>query len=446
MADQICILLAALAFAVAGLSVRRLQAHSIAEFSTRRDSLSWFVTAAGVSMTFVGGAALVNMSSLGYTFGWDALVDPIAVSAGIGISAALIRKYRANKGITMADLLSSDYKPLAIYVGVITATIFLLITSAQYVAFSKLLAPYFPGVPPFVMMLIPSAVITIYVLLGGFWAVTKTDVLQLFFVLSVLVLPVAWFALAQTREPETASPAAIPQGRMPTDLMILLCVSILYVPISQDMNIRAKSARTSGAAVGGFLGGAFFYSVVVATCVYMGITLAKHGVKLEDPESTFTSFFRQYYRSWGILAVLAGMAAIWSTLDTYLVNTITAFAGDVIRKVGIGQSVTDRRLIAGSGVAVFIAAMLVALYFFKILSLVLTALLLYISVLIPIACGRRMRVPDRVVFVLSVLIAVGIAACEWLKLPVNPKTIIYPAVGVAIMVVAKAATSLKRKV
>ena len=162
MSEQICIVFAAVAFALAGLSAKRLRAHSIAEFSTRRNSLSWFVIAAGVSMTFVGGAALVNMSSLGYSFGWDALVDPIAVSVGIGISAVLIGKYRANKGITMADLLSSDYKPLAVYVGGITATIFLLITSAQFVAFSKLLAPYFPGVPTFVMMLIPSVVITIY--------------------------------------------------------------------------------------------------------------------------------------------------------------------------------------------------------------------------------------------------------------------------------------------
>ena len=260
------------------------------------------------------------------------------------------------------------------------------------------------------------------------------------------MLPVVWFALAQTREPVTASPAPIPQGRMPTDLMILLCVSIFYVPISQDMNIRAKSARTGGGAVGGFLGGASFYSTVVATCIYMGITLAKHGVKLDDPESAFTSIFRQYYPSWGILAVLAGMAAIWSTLDTYLVNTITSFSEDVIRKSGIGQNVTDRRLIAGSGLAVFVAAMLVALYFFKILALVLTALLLYISVLIPIACGRRMRVPDRAIFVLSVVIAIGIAACEWLNLPVNPKTIIYPASGVAIMLGAKAATLLRRGV
>lgn len=258
MAEQVYIVLAAIAFTAAGLSGRRLKAHSIVEFSTRRDSLSWFVTAAGVSMTFCGGAALVNMSSLAYTFGWDALVDPIAVSVGIAISTVLVGRYRRDEGVTMSQLLSSGYKPLAIYLGLVTSSVFLLITSAQYVAFAKLLSPYFPGVPPIVMMLIPSAVITIYVLLGGFSAVTKTDVVQLVLIISILVLPVAWFAFAQAR---TVTPtAAAPTGaaRMPTDLMLLLCISILYVPISQDMNIRAKSARNKGTAIIGFLSGAFF--------------------------------------------------------------------------------------------------------------------------------------------------------------------------------------------
>lgn len=445
MTEQVVIVLSAIVFAVAGLSARRLGAKSIIEFSTRRDSLSWFVTAAGVSMTFVGGAALVNMSSLGYSFGWVSLVDPIAVSAGISISAVLIGKYRSDKGVTMAELLSSDYRPLSIYIGIITSTIFLLVTSAQYVAFSKLLAPYFPRVSPIVMMLIPSVVISIYVFLGGFAAVTKTDVIQLIFVIGVLVLPVGYFAIHHASYLGHDTPMAISRSRMPIDLMLLLCISVFYVPISQDMNIRAKSAKTGGAGVIGFLCGALFYSVIVSVCIYMGIILAKHGVNVGDSESAFTTFFKQFFPSWGVLAVLAGMAAIWSTLDTYLMNTITSFAQDVVRKSPVGIRIRDSSLIVGSGLVVFVAAMLIALYFFKVLELILTALLIYISVLIPVAFGRKMKIPDRTVLVFSLVITGMIIVCEWLKLPVNPKAIIYPLSGVGIMIVVRSVTLLRQQ-
>jgi Na+/proline symporter len=205
------------------------------------------------------------------------------------------------------------------------------------------------------------------------------------FVAVLLLLPAAYVAIAHRNDGASSALPSNLFSSMPANLAILLCIPILFLPISQDINIRGKSARSDGAAMAGFIGGALFYSLVVISCSYMGITLARQGVKLTDAESAFPTFFKHFFPTWGIIAVLAGMAAVWSTLDTYLVNTITSVAEDVIKHSRIGHSLKERTLILTSGLIVFTAAMLIAVHFFQVLTLILTALLIYISVIIPVA-------------------------------------------------------------
>ena len=434
MTAQLIIVATMAAFVWAGLSAKAKNPQSVNGFSTSRDNLSGFITAAGISMTFVGGAALINMASMGYTFGWYTLFDPAAMTLGMLLSTVLISKYRADRGITIANLLSSDHKPLALYIGIITSVVFLLITAAQFVAFSKLLSPYFPGVHPILVMLVPSVVITLYVLRGGFLAVTRTDVLQMVFVATFLLLPIAYFL---TFKRQVAVNSANTFQQMPSQLAILLCIPILFIPVSQDINIRAKSAKDDKAARIGFIGGAVFYSSVVIACSYMGISLARHGVQLEDPEAAFPTFFKHFFPACGTFAILAGMAAIWSTLDTYLVNTITSVAEDVFKRSKYGQQLQERRLIVLSALIVFTLAMLIGVYFFQVLALVLTALLIYISVLVPIAIARQLNISDKYILSVSLVTLSGIIACELSRAAITPKAVIYPAVGTCLMIAGK---------
>jgi len=434
MLEQVAIILVLFTFVAVGLSARLRHETTVVAFSTKRNSISAFVTAAGVSMTFVGGAALVNMASLGYTFGWYTLVDPISAFIGIFIATLLVGNFRKDNGVTMAELLSSNYPPLAFLIGTITSTVFLLITAAQFVAFSKLLSPFFPGIDPKLMMLFPALVVSVYVFAGGFYAVTRTDVLQLMFVLICLLLPMAILVLNGVSEyPGEHIRHSNAFTQMPLNLMILLSISILYIPVSQDMNIRAKSAATHRTAVIGFISGAALYVLIVFVSIYMGITLNHQGVALDDPESAFSYFFKTYFPAWGILPIIAGMAAIWSTLDTYLMNTMTSIAEDVLRRTAVARNASDRTLLIVAGGLTFGLAMLIAIFFFTILTLVLSALLIYISVLIPVALGKRFKLHDRVILYATLIVIVVIVTSEVLKLPVNPKAFIYPAFGAAVM-------------
>lgn len=437
MTDQILIIVSIAIFITVGFLAKNRKAKSIDEFSTSRNSLTWFPTAAGVSMTFVGGAALINMAALGYSFSWHTLVDPIALIIGITISVFFVKKYRKDTGITISQLLSSNNKRLSLYIGVLSSTIFLLIIAAQFVAFSKLLSPYFQNIHPTLLIIIPSAIILLYVFWGGFAAVTKTDILQLFFVLIFLIMPFVYFIATNKIAVLAVQNNSFKFAAMPIDLMILLSISVLYIPVSQDINIRVKSAKNEKQAIIGLVMGAVFYSAIVITCSYIGITLAQHGVKLEDTELAFPTFFKHFFPAIGIFSILAGLAAIWSTLDTYLVNGITSVAQDILKKNRYLSKLEDRLLIIFSCLIVFILALVAALFFNQVLSLILTALLIYISVIIPIAFARWLNISDNFILVIALIITLLIICIEAFKVNINPKAILYPLVGIGLMLIGK---------
>lgn len=439
--EQILILASILLFFIIGFLAKNHKIKSIDEFSTNRNKISWFVTMCGVSMTFVGGAALINMASLGYVFGWSSLVDPISVFIGIMIAVFFINKYRKDNGVTISQLLSSDNKKLSLFLGIVSTFIFLLVTAAQFVAFSKLLSPYFPSINPIILILIPSAIILVYVYLGGFKAVTNTDVLQLAFIFSFLLIPV-WYFVSKSNLISSAGLNYRAVG-MPFDIMILLAISLLFIPISQDINIRAKSAKDNKNAIIGFIGGAVCYVLIVTTCIFMGITLAKSGLAVEDPEQAFSIFFRYYFPHLSIFVILAGMAAIWSTLDTYLLNGITSVSQDIFKKFTLFKDMAEKKILIISGLVIYILAMLIGLYFNQVLSLVLTALLIYISVMLPIAFAKWIKINSDVIFIISLLITLSILVVEIFRFNIGPKAIIYPLFGVILMIFGKIFEKIK---
>ena len=163
MLDQILIIASLIFFLVVGLVFKTRKFDSIGEFTITKNKLKWFPIAAGISMTFAGGAALLNMASLGYTFGWYTLVDPLALIGGILIVLIFIKAYQQDNGVTISNLLSKSDRKLSVLIGIITSVVFILILAAQFVALSKLLSPYFTLVHPLILTTVLSAAIFSYV-------------------------------------------------------------------------------------------------------------------------------------------------------------------------------------------------------------------------------------------------------------------------------------------
>nr|VFK60347.1 MAG: Na+/proline symporter [Candidatus Kentron sp. TUN] len=429
MIDQIVIVISILAFLGIGFLFRsKTRSETVAEFTTNRDRLSWFPITAGISMTFVGGAAILNMASLSYTFGWYTLIDPASLLLGVLIVIFFIDVYRNDQGTTMADFLSGTSKKLSYLVGLITSLVFILIVAAQFVALSKLLLPFFPQVPQWAMIVILSTGIFSYVFFGGFTSVTKTDILQFFFIALFLLIPIILFVAFKTGA--TFEPQAVQYETMPVNLFILLGMPLLFIPLSQDINIRAKSARNKRHAVLGLLLGGIMYSSIVIASSFIGIYLKKSGINLADPEMAYTTFFQTHFEAIGIFAVLAALAAIVSSMDSYALNAISSVSKDLLGEKFGEPSMGKRASIRISGIAVFVIALSVALFFQQILALILLSLLIYVSVLLPIALARRLAVPDRYVFWSSVIAIAAIIGMEVAGFETYPKLLMYPSIGI----------------
>lgn len=435
MFDQMFIIATLALFVVVGLFFNRGKKASIDGFALARNRLHWFPIAAGISMTFAGGATILNSASLGYSFGWYALVDPIALSCGILVVVFFLEAYRNDNGITLSDLLSGSSKKLSFLIGVITSVVFLLILAAQFVALTKLISPYFPNFNHLLITTLISTLVFGYVFRGGFASVTRTDVVQLVFIVVFLFVPLAYYIYSSSAHQEEVNNAANQFAKMPTDLIILLSIPLVFIPLSQDINLRSKSAKTKGHAIIGLLLGAAFYFTIVAASAYLGISMARAGVTIDDAEQTFSTFFLTNYPGFGVIAILSALAAIVSSLDSYALNAITAICRDLLSNLNAFKSKKQQELINMSALIVFVSTLGIALFFNAILTLILAALLIYVSILLPIALAKRLRINDDNVFYISVLSIAAIVLLEYFGIEYAPKALMYPAVGMSLFLI-----------
>ena len=431
--DQIFIIISIIVFLLVGHFFKKRKTNSIKEFTIHEGKLNWFPIAAGISMTFAGGAAVLNTASLGYTFKWYTLVDPFALVLGILIVILFFNRYRDDKGVTISNLLSGNYKNLNILIGVITSFVFILIVSAQFVALSKLVSPYFQNINPLIITLVLSTAIFSYVFLGGFTSVTKTDILQLIFIGFFLIMPVLIFILTKDFSEVKISESKHQFLSMPINYIILFSIPILFIPLSQDINIRVKSAKNMRNGKLGLLVGAAIYFLIVLIASYIGIYLGENGILLDDPEAAYTIFFQTKFANFGFLGIIAALAAIVSSLDSYTLNGITSVSNDILSEIPFLKRAQHTTIINIAGIVVYIISLGIALFFNEILVLVLTALLIYISVLFPIAFAKKLKVKNNLIFLSSLLIILFIIFIEILKVEIEPKAVIYPTVGLLIM-------------
>ncbi len=436
------IIISLLSFIFIGLLAKRSCMDSYAEFTMCKNKLNWFIIATGVSMTFTGGAAILTTASIGYMFKWYALVDPFAVLIGFFIVVFLYKTYKDDKGVTISDLLACNYKKLSFLIGMITSSTFVLIVAANFLALSKLIAPYFPSISPQWLTFITATLVFSYVYSGGFNSVTKTDILQCILIICLLIVPILFFIIGNGSQIETTL-SNHQFVAMPIDYIVLFLMPILFVPLSQDINLRIKSAKNQINGKIGLIMGGIFYTIIVLCTAYVGIYLGYNSVDLPDPEQAVPLFFKNNFPKIGLVAIIASMAAIMSTLDSYILNAITSISNDIIKpftKKNLAQ-----RNIKIASLITYLIAMAIALYFNKILVLTLTSMLIYISVLFPVALGKYLNISEKKIFIAAIINISIIVVLEITAYTIGPKALVYPVIGGVIMLIMRTIQSLFKK-
>ena len=161
--------------------------------------------------------------------------------------------------------------------------------------------------------------------------------------------------------------------------------------------------------------------------------LVMMSVEVNDAETAYSVFFKTEFPAIGVVGIIAALAAIVSSLDSYALNGITSVSNDLLSNVRYTKKYKQSTLISVAGAVVYLSSMTIALFFNQILVLVLTALLVYISVLLPIAYAKKIGVNEALLFKSAVLIVLFISTAEILEITTEPKAIVYPTVGLLVM-------------
>ncbi|MFC2065518.1 sodium:solute symporter [Chloroflexota bacterium] len=362
-------------------------------FVAGRKSSSLFVTGSLLA-TIIGGSATVGMAGLGFKQGltgaWWLLVGSIGL---ICLGLFFAKKVRRLALYTLPELVETQYgRRMALATSVLIVVAWIGITAAQIIAAGKILSILGLG-SPVMWMVIFTFVFVAYTVLGGQYAIIRTDTLQALIVFAGIFGGLAlllsrlggWAGLQSSLSPEHfAFPVSDQFGGVSLITMLLL-VGLTYV-VGPDMYSRlfcAKDDNTARAST--------FWTALLIIPVAFAITLIGMGAAALfpqiAPEQAFPMVIKEVFSPLlGGIVLAALLCAVMSSADTVLLSASTILMVDIV-----GGAKDQNKIIPRSRWAIVllgICSLIVALALKGVISALLFAYTIYTAgVILPVLAG-----------------------------------------------------------
>jgi SSS family solute:Na+ symporter len=395
MLGLIIIALYLVAMVVIGVLSRRNAKTANDFFVAGRKGSSLFITGSLLA-TIIGGSATVGMAGLGFRLGitgiWWLLVGSIGL-VFLGIFFA--DKVRRFGLYTLPELVEKQYdKRIALAASILIVIAWVGVIAGQIVASGKILGILGMGSPA-MWMVIFSAVFITYTLLGGQYAVIRTDAFQIGIIFIGILGGVALLlsrlggieGLIASLPPEKLSFPLSPGFGIKDLVSFLLLVGLTYV-VGPDMYSRlfcardVKTARKSA-----------FWTALLILPLALSITVIGMGASVLFPqilpEQAFPTVISEVFPSFlGAIVLAALLAAVMSSADTCLMTAGTILTVDIAGKL---KPLSKKQLLPLSRwaiVVVGLCSLLLALALNGVISALLFAYTVYTAGLIlPVIAG-----------------------------------------------------------
>jgi Na+/proline symporter len=363
-------------------------------FVVGRRNYGWLSITAGLSTSFIGGAALLNLPSLGFTYGWYGLADVIPSTIGLLLSGFVIAPLiRRTEAVSVGTYLATAGPLVAAASGILGFVVYTLIAAAQLLAMARLLEQHVP-LPLGLISALGGLAVAAYIIYGGFASVLLTDRVQ-FGVMTVLFLGIVGAALLFSTSPRPPGSNPLQVEAMPLDMVVLLGLPLLFLPASQDVHVRIHAASSLRNARLGCIGAAAAYLAFGIVAVSIGVVTARAGTVMDSPDMAAPSYLRNTFGAFAFLPMTAVLAAIISTLDSVLFAAATSLAYDASRWLRRGSEQDPGIPPWLATLVVLTAALAIGTAAPRILSIILPALIIYVAVLLPLLLGVILRVNHR---------------------------------------------------
>lgn len=373
-----------LALLVAFAVWSRRETHTLAGFYLAGKKLPYWVVAFSTNATGESGWLLLGLTGMGYAVGAQAYWVVVGEVTGVALSWLLVsrrlkRLSDDTDSITVPDALASRFADSWHLIrGIAVVIILFMVTayvSAQMIATGKAVSSFI-DIERDIAIYVGAAVIIGYTLVGGYKAVSYTDVLQgVLMLLGLVVVPVVaigaaggWGEVSSklgAEDPGFLSMFSFTADGMAgwVGIISFLAIGLPFLGVPQLLvrymsardDAELKKARYVSVAV------MFFFGVGAVTAGIAGRALYPG---LEDTETIFPVLSSELFPpiATGVLLVIV-MSAIMSTVDSLLLLASSAVVRDTMQKM-LGSQKSDHRLaIYGKIATLLIGVMAIALAF-----------------------------------------------------------------------------------
>ncbi len=322
-------------------------------------------TAASI-MAVVGGMLLVGQAALAYDLGFGAIWFWVGFSLGLvclGLAAKKIKTLADEHNfLTISDYLFTkfDYKT-----GILGAIIFFIAFFAlligQFIAGGSLFAPLL-GISYPIAVLIMGFGTLIYLLLGGFKAVIKTDFIQFLIMFFVFVFILFTINIGKFA-PEQIDFISI--GSF--SIIAYLVLGIFAVFAGADVWQRIFSAKdVKTVRKGSYIAAVLFIIFGVALTI-IGIAARNNFPDIDSSQALYYGLLQLVPASLIGIAVIAILAALMSTIDTELFYLSSSIAKDFFYRRNRIMEDKIARIIKISLVGLALVSMMIAIFVSEIL-------------------------------------------------------------------------------
>ncbi|MCD6248765.1 MAG: sodium:solute symporter family protein [candidate division Zixibacteria bacterium] len=401
--------------------VKRLKRDSSASemiLGGRMLTLPAFV--ASLVSTWYGG--ILGVGEYSYSYGlsnWLVFGLPYYLAALV-FALFLARKARQSKLLTIPDRLAQAYGDKTAAVG--SVIIFLMTIPAAYVLMLGVLAEQLFGWPFWVGVVAGSLLSVVYVYMGGFKSVVRTDLLQfgLMFLgfavlLGVLVAKYGFFDFLAANLPATHLTWHGGNSGWYIATWYVIALATLVEPAFYQ---RCYAAKTETVARNGIFISIACWAIFDFMTTTCGLYARAILPNLANPVSSYPALALAVLPV-GLLGLfmLAILATVMSTVDSYSFLAATTFGNDILRRFGLIAKEQITRYSRIGLVLTTILAVLMALFFRSVVEI------WYVfgsigtpALLLPVWSafrGRRQYRPGWALW--SIILSGGISLVWWLS-------------------------------
>ncbi|MFC2060062.1 sodium:solute symporter [Chloroflexota bacterium] len=379
-----------------GIFSRRKTKEADDFFVAGRKGSTLFITGSLIA-TIVGGSATVGMAGLAFTRGLTGAWWLLVGSIGLVILGLLFaKKVRKFKLYTLPELVGKQYDGrMALATSILIVVAWVGIVAAQIIAAGKIMGILGLGTPILWMVLF-TTVFIVYTILGGQYAVIRTDTLQAVVILAGIFGGLAlllshlggWAGLKDSLPPEQfAFPIGSQFGGYEL-VSLLLLVGLTYV-VGPDMYSRLFCAKDEKTARASALWAAAFLIPIA-----FGVTLIGMGASALfpqiAPEQAFPTIINEVFPPLISGIVLAALlCAVMSSADTCLLSASTILTVDILGRFKPSLSQARLLFLSRCGIVILgLSSLILALILKGIISALLFAYAIYTcGVILPVLAG-----------------------------------------------------------